>query len=328
MGMEQTPSLLRFRMRGAVTVLAVLVQPRSDVDRFITPGRFEHQIVDHGIVIESLVDEAKPRQASPVRITPGTGEVGDDLVQLASHVHLAAKGLNIAPQPGLATKGVGDVPHGRRFAEKIQHEHAVVLDRIEKGLEARLGPEVSLKHEGPALQDPHCLRVTDGHAAVDGATQIRQIFQVTSGRDHLDEAIGRVEVVRSETLLLLGHPQTGDLRELRTQRVQKMGFPFQPLDLIRGGVLCLLSHDGRHMAGETLHNRGHAQLALPGQNALAQPFVSGDPGLGQRATPTIQTTHPLERQIGWTRQKLGDLRLRHAQLPTHRLPHRFLTRDR
>ena len=126
----------------------------------------------------------------------------------------AAATLDIASQPRFAAEGLSLIPHRRLLAVEVQQQHAPVVDRVEEGPESRLGPEGPLVHERPALQNPDRLWVALGHAGVDRPRKVGQILRVAAGRDHLDERVGRVEMVRAVPLRLLFEKNLGDFREM------------------------------------------------------------------------------------------------------------------
>ena len=185
-----------------------------------------------------------------------------------------------------------------------------------------------MKHEGPALQYPDRLRIGVGHSRVDGPTQPIQVLDLAARRCHLDERVRGIQVIRAIESLLFRQKQRCRAGKQWIQRVQQLGLPLDPFDAMCLGIRELLQQCGRYMTGEALQHGRHPQLALPSQDLLLQLHVPVNPMRGQRSTPSIQTAHPLKRQIRRTRQKIRYLFVIHPQLPTDRLPNRLLTRHR
>ena len=74
------------------------------------------------------------------------------------------------------------------------------------------------------------------------------------------------------------------------------------------------------MAGEALQHRSHAQLALPGHDPPLQLLVAVDPVLAQRPAPSVEATHPAERQERRPGKELRHLGIAEPVAAPHRLP--------
>ena len=82
------------------------------------------------------------------------------------------------------------------------------------------------------------------------------------------------------------------------------------------------------MSGETLENRCHAQNAFPGEDLPLKGHMPIYPRLGQRASPTVKTSHPTEGQKRWSGKEFSQIRVREPKALRRFPPYSFLARDR
>ena len=96
----------------AVTVMDVVGNPYAQVNRCIAPGHFKHQVINHWIVIKTLIDKAQARESATVRIATRRHQTIVISIQCPTKVNSTSKAVYITPHPWLAIESLSLIPHG------------------------------------------------------------------------------------------------------------------------------------------------------------------------------------------------------------------------
>ena len=139
------------------------------------------------------------------------------------------------------------------------------------------------------------------------------------------EGIGRIVAAQAEQLAFLLHENPAEFGEERIERIQLPDAgAVAPVALEADlGVGEFLLEESRHMAGESLLDRGHPQQTLPVEQLLSQGRMRINPALRQRPAQPFQVLHPLPGMIGRTRQECAGVGIGQSDAQQGIVPDRF-----